>query len=305
MQKKLILIAAVMLCIFAAVSCAPKKQAEKPGAKKPAAAKKTEVDAIIKKVKEMYICPQNNLSLADSEERGALCAEGAKMLEVTKKMAERGISAEEIYYVVSNHKLQGVPIVRENGNPACISAGRLKMEFFIMSYCPFGVRFVDTVLKDMTTALGTYLDWKPYSILSVGPDGKLQSMHGQQEVDEDLRQICIRDKQGLGKWHEYMNCFSAEIFAKAKTPQAKDWKFCAAKAGLNAADIQSCVANEGPRLAMNDVNMSQKYGANGSPTAVYNCNKNIVGAMPFADIKPHVCRLMPEGSEMPPACMGK
>jgi len=305
MKKAYPMFAITALCIFVLVSCAPKKDAKKPAAKNPVVSKKTETDAIIKKVKEMYICPQNNISLADSEARGALCPEGAKMLEVAKKMAERGMSADDIYYIVSNHKLQGVSIVQDNGNPACVSAGRLKMEFFIMSYCPFGVRFFDTVLKDMTAALGTYLDWKPYYILSLGQDGKLQSMHGPKEVEEDLRQICIRDKQGTQKWMEYMNCFSAEVFAKSKTPEAKDWKFCAAKAGLNAAEIQSCVSNEGVRLAMNDVNMSQRYGANASPTAVYNCSKNIVGAMPFTDIKTHVCKLMPQGSEMPPACMTK
>jgi hypothetical protein len=126
-------------------------------------------------------------------------------------------------------------------------------------------------------------------------------MHGQQEVDEDLRQICIREKWGTEKWLAYMGCFSAEIYAKAKTGNAKDWKYCATQAGIPAAELQTCFVKEATGFAQKDMQMARMYGASGSPTAVYNCNKNIVGAMPYEMIKTHLCGMFAKG-KMPANC---
>lgn len=301
-----IALAAVLcgMCLFP-LSCTKKNEVKKTDAatekKQPARAGK---DEIVAKAKSMYICPNLNVSMAEAEKKGGLCPEGEKIMGLVEKMIAGNMDPKDIYYLVENYRIQGRSMVSDNGQPACAAAdGKLKLDFFIMSYCPFGVKFVDTALRPMVADIGESMDWKPYYILDQGPDGKLASMHGQQEVDEDMRQICIREKQGMQKWLDYMSCYSPEVYAKAKSGDAKDWKFCAAKAGLDAGEIQSCSQKEAPEMAKKDIEMSRMYGANGSPTAVYNCSKNIVGAMPYESIKSHICDMFAKG-KAPARCGG-
>lgn len=248
--------------------------------------------ALVASIKDTYICPKINMSIAEAEEEGALCPEGKKMLEMVDNIVNGTVSEGEILNLVQNYALQGRALVQSNGQPVCSLDSKVKLEFFIMSYCPYGVRFVDSTFNDMKNDLGDSLDWKPYYIMSPGADGKLQALHGQKEVDENLRQICIRDKWGNAKWASYMDCFSKEIYSKERAGNAKSWDYCAQQAEINPQELQSCFDNEAVQLAQEDLRLSQNYRAGGSPTAVYNCSKNIVGAIPYQQIKKHVCKLV-------------
>jgi len=258
-------------------------------------------EEIIKKVKEIYICPRINMSLADAENSGAMCDEGQKILGIVEKMIDSPMTAEEIYHMVSNYRIQGRELVQSNGQELCEKDGMLKLDAFIMSYCPYGVRFVDTTLNPMIGEFNDRLDWMPYYIMNESAEeGKLQAMHGQKEVDENLRQICIRDEWGLDKWLSYMDCFSSEIYGK-RNNNPKNWDYCAEQADIDPDKLETCAEEDGFDLAQKDMELTRKYRATGSPTAVYNCGKNIVGAIPFSSIKSRVCRLFP--GEQPEACV--
>jgi hypothetical protein len=256
-------------------------------------AQKAAVDkeSIHKKVKETFVCPKLDMTIEDAEAQGALCPEGRAMLDKVDRMIEGKVTEDDIMDLVANYRNQGRSLVTKLGTPACDENGKLKMDVYIMSYCPFGVRFVDGILNPMVSDLGDSLDWTPYYILYDKGNGQLDSMHGEQEVQEDLRQICIREKWGTKTWLAYMNCFSTEIFAKQKGGGAASWDFCAKKAGINSADLQKCYDNDAKTLAKKDIDMARNYGANGSPTAVYNCSKSIVGAIPYDRIKPAICKM--------------
>lgn len=249
-----------------------------------------EVESIIASFKEAYICPKINVSMAEAEAEGALCPQGRKLLGMVEKMAEAGVEKNDVIHLVNNYKIQGRSMVNDNGNVACIDDDTLKNEFFIMSYCPYGVRYVDSVLHPMIDDLGSSLDWTPYYIMQKN-GGKLSAMHGQKEVDENLRQICVRDKWGADMWLSYMDCFSSEIYAKSRGGNPKSWQYCAEQAGIPADELQTCFDEEAAQLAEKDLKLSSNYGARGSPTAVFNCNKNIVGAIPYDNIKPHLCKM--------------
>lgn len=250
-------------------------------------------EALVAKVKDTYVCPKINISIAEADEEGALCPEGKKMLEMVDGMVNGTISEGEILNLVQNYAIQGRSLVQSNGQPVCTLDSKVKLEFFIMSYCPYGVRFVDQTFNEMKSDLGDTLDWKPRYILGDDGTGKLQSLHGQKEVDEDLRQICIRDKWGNAKWSSYMDCFSKEIYSKERTGDAKTWEYCAEQAEIVPAELKICFDTEAVQLAQEDLRLSQMYRAQGSPTAVYNCSKNIVGAVPYQQIKKQVCKLIP------------
>jgi len=259
-----------------------------------------ELKEIVDRVKEMYICPRIDMSIKEAEESGALCPQGKKILDWVGQMYAGKMTKEDIYHLVENYKQQGRAIVENNFNASCEKDSKLKLEFFIVSYCPYGVRYVDNILHPMINALGDTLEWKPMYIMNDAGNGKPSSMHGQEETDENLREICLRDKWGNAKWLSYMDCFSAEVFNKRGKPDAKDWKFCAEQAGVSVGELQKCFDTEAVALAKPDMEWTMKYRVTGSPTAVYNCSKNIVGAIPFEQIKPKLCKLIP--GQAPAAC---
>ena len=66
-----------------------------------------------------------------------------------------------------------------------------------------------------------------------GPDGKVQftSLHGQTEVDENVRQICARDLFP-GKWLDY-------VLERNKNVKGAEWQPSAEKAGLDAKAVDA------------------------------------------------------------------
>jgi hypothetical protein len=300
--------------VFAAVAkpAAAKKPAAKPTAVKtvpaakpvvpavtstePAAPSVVNKDEIIKAIKDTFIC-QNGSTITESEADGSSCENGKYVVGVISRLID-GTATKDDFLTAARFFPQGRSLVTNLPTQSCAKDGKLQLDFFVMSYCPYGVRFIDGTLAEMLNKMGDSVEWTPYFILDRDESGKLNSMHGQKEVDEDLRMICIREKFGRKKWLGYAGCFSREIFSK---PQGgKDWKECALAADINPDEVNKCMKDEVDKLAEKDMKLSNTYNANGSPTAVYNCNKQIVGAIPFEQVKAQICKLIP--GTKPAAC---
>lgn len=257
----------------------------------------TQKQSVIDEVKNLYVCPNNNMYIAESDAAGAVCPEGARVVKWVERMVAEKWPREDILAIVSNLKM-GKPLVAKNGQPECSTKGKVKVEAFIMSYCPYGVKYVTDTLVPMVEALGDSVDYKPYFIMQKSPDGKFNAMHGQKEADENLRMICLRDKWGTKVWLKYMECFAKEIYGNKQAP--KEWSYCAEQAGVKPAELDACFKEQSGAMAEQDLKLSATYSAYASPTAVYNCGNNIVGAIPFASIKSQLCRLIPDPK--PAAC---
>ena len=68
-----------------------------------------------------------------------------------------------------------------------------KLEAFVVSYCPYGLQ-MQRVLVPVYEALGDAAD---ITVRYIGQvvDGKVTSMHGDEEAQENLKQICLREEQ--------------------------------------------------------------------------------------------------------------
>ncbi|HOX29489.1 MAG TPA: hypothetical protein PLQ76_10085, partial [bacterium] len=161
-------------------------------------------DKIIQRIREMYVCPNININMVEAEAQNADCSMGYRLLETVRRFI-RGTATEDDLLTIAKLFPQGQPIVADNGQQSCEVPGKLKLDFFIMSYCPYGVRFVDNLLNALVGEFGDKIDWTPYYIVYKQGDN-MASMHGQKELDEDFRQVCIREKWGSKKWLEYMQC---------------------------------------------------------------------------------------------------
>jgi thioredoxin 1 len=134
------------------------------------------------------------------------------------------------------------------------------LEAFIVSYCPFGLqmqRLLLGVIKEIPD-LSANINIR-YIIEMDG--GNVTSMHGQEESDENLRQICIREEQPDKYW-DYISSFLESGNASQ----------CTRNASVSEAKLNGCLAEENRSLkyAMADFNETAQYGITGSPTLLLN-----------------------------------
>src|SRR4051812_8471458 len=104
------------------------------------------------------------------------CLLGAALLvgcENTSKLDQAGMAAPS-----------APPVARTVEKPA-------KLEFFIMSKCPYGVQ-VEKAIAPVLDKLGGNVDFH-ISYIGQKQNDQLTSMHGPTEVAGDIAQLCARD----------------------------------------------------------------------------------------------------------------
>ncbi|MDO8240776.1 MAG: hypothetical protein Q7T51_02275 [Candidatus Moranbacteria bacterium] len=145
------------------------------------------------------------------------------------------------------------------------------VELFVMSYCPYGTQMEKGILP-VVAALGSKIDYKLKFVD--------YAMHGDKEIDENLRQYCIQKNQPA-RLSAYLTCF---LKKGEGTSDA-----CMTSAGVSAGAIKSCVAQADTQFNVKadaadkskwsngqfppfgvDKADNVKYGVQGSPTLVVN-----------------------------------
>jgi len=145
---------------------------------------------------------------------------------------------------------------------------KASMDFFIMSYCPYGRMYVQEVLPGLIEKYGPELDWTPRYIVTITGNA-ISAMHGQQEVDQNIREVCVREEFGKEAWYDYVSCFYA----------SEKQEFCYDYANVDMNQVEDCLQNRGADYIAEDVALINEYGAGASPTTIINeGEKKIVGA---------------------------
>jgi len=143
------------------------------------------------------------------------------------------------------------------------------VELFVMSYCPYGLQIEKGILP-VVELLGSKINFQLKFVD--------YAMHGQKEVDENLRQYCIQ-KDEPAKLSGYLNCFAKQGDANACLTTAKidssalnscvnqaDAQF---KVSVKVADKNQWRTTQFPPFDINQAD-NAKYGVQGSPTLVIN-----------------------------------
>jgi 2-hydroxychromene-2-carboxylate isomerase len=147
-----------------------------------------------------------------------------------------------------------------------------QIDFFVMSYCQYGnqaeegIAPVYNLLKDKAIFKPHYVIYENYQ--GGGTDycmdsGKLCSMHGIQEVHQNVREMCVLKYLGIGKWFDF-----ALAMNKDCTSQNADtcWEAIATKLSLDVAKIKVCEKDEAIALLTADKALGDKLKVSGSPT---------------------------------------
>lgn len=149
-------------------------------------------------------------------------------------------------------------------------ADTAKLTAYIVSNCPFGLQMQRVMNKAIgeQPALANVFDVKYIGTIT---DGKITSMHGDAEAQENLRQICIREEQKAKYW-PYVACYMKEGKSDA----------CLQEVGVNTTTLTACTgdAKRGLAFAQKDFDLASKYTIGSSPTLLVN-DSQIVSEFDF------------------------
>ena len=138
-----------------------------------------------------------------------------------------------------------------------------QLEAFVVSYCPYGLQ-MQRVLTEISKRVPEIIPSIKIKYMGSIVDGKITAMHGDEEAQENLKQICIREEQPT-KFFPYLDCFM----------KAGDSVGCSATSGIDGAKLASCQTDpsKGIAYAQADFVDSDGYGVTGSPTLILDGQK--------------------------------
>jgi len=115
--------------------------------------------------------------------------------------------------------------------------------------------------------------------------GEYESLHGVQELNQNIREICAFNLGNLEKWWKFVIGINNKC-----TAQNADtcWKDQATAAGLDLAKITQCFKSQFKALAVKEIEEAAKYQASGSPTVFINETLYNGGRAP-EDYKKAIC----------------
>jgi glutaredoxin len=171
---------------------------------------------------------------------------------------------------------------RIGGSKRTITPGvtPVPVDLYVMSQCPYGVQ-VENNFRDVLALLGPYLTFR---IDYIGKDdnGQLSSMHGPDEVQGDLAQVCAQ--KHAPKYFDLILCQN-----KAMKEVGSNWEACADEVGIEKKNIAKCLGgDEGKKLLSESFARAQAAGAKGSPTLMIGGQKHEGGRKP-ADLMKAIC----------------
>ena len=154
----------------------------------------------------------------------------------------------------------------------CREEQKGKLDLFIMSQCPFGVGMLPSVdiFLDHLGRNSQKVDFKLHFI-GQEVDGVLDSMHGDSEIEEDLRMVCAQELYPEKyRFMEYLKC-------RAKRYHSSEWEECVPK-WMNKAKLKKCAEGErGHKLLLKSFELAGDVLFTGSPSWMLNNHMEIEG----------------------------
>lgn len=210
-------------------------------------------------------------------------------------------------YVTKDGKLlfpQGVDITKESEIPEQPEAQATATEYpktdkpnvkmFVMTFCPFGQQ-AETGLKPAIELLDEEIDFEPHFVIysnyasgypnyCLDEENKYCSMHGINELNEGVRQLCIW-KYDKEKFWSYV----AKVNEKCSNSNIETcWEGIAEETNVDADKIKTCQEGEAISLLATEVELNQKYNVRGSPSVKIN-DKDYSGARTPEAYKTAIC----------------
>jgi len=165
---------------------------------------------------------------------------------------------------------------------ACRPETKKKLELFIMSKCPYGMVAVKAA-EELLEAFAADMTLQIHFIADELPDGKLESMHGPEEIAEDIRMLCAaKHYPKKNKYMDYIGCRGRDV-------RDNDWEKCTGDNGISAQVLKKCAEGEGPGLLEENIKIAAGLGIGASPTWIAN-GKHQFGGIVAHNIQQEYCK---------------
>ena len=168
---------------------------------------------------------------------------------------------------------------------ACRPESKNSLELFVMSQCPYGVSALNA-MEEVLKNFGSALKFQVHYIANGTVASGFTALHGQSEVDENIRGLCAIKHYGAS------NKFMDYIWCRNKAIQSSDWQSCTGSNGIATAKIQSCFDGEGKKLHEEDIKIANGAGIGASPTWLVN-GRNKFSGIDAETIRKNVCEHNP------------
>lgn len=153
---------------------------------------------------------------------------------------------------------------------------KVNVKFFVMSFCPFGNQ-AEQGLAPVYKLLGEKVEWEPHYVIYSNYGGypdycldeneKYCSMHGIQELNQNVRELCVWKYYNHSKWWDFV----LKINEKCNSRNADTcWQSIAEDIGINVTKISLCEEKEALSLLEKELELNKQYNVRGSPTVFIN-----------------------------------
>jgi glutaredoxin len=151
-----------------------------------------------------------------------------------------------------------------------------EVKLFVMSFCPYGNQ-AEEIIKPVVDLLGKVVEIEPryviyenyasgYPAFCLDKENKYCSMHGINELNQDIREICVYKNQKDKFWD-----FVLEVNKSCSVENVETcWKQAASKTGVNVNAVLACQRENSQKYAAEEKELNKKYNVSGSPTLVIN-----------------------------------
>ncbi|MEK6959620.1 MAG: GILT family protein [Nanoarchaeota archaeon] len=146
-----------------------------------------------------------------------------------------------------------------------------QIDFFVMSYCPYGNQAEEAILPVYDLLKGK-ADFNPHYVIYKDYQGgseqfcnsdKLCSLHGIQELNQNVREMCVRKLYSQKEWFD----FTIEMNSKCSSQNADTcWTDVAKSLKLDDKKIAECEKTQGLELVKAEYELNTLLEVQGSPT---------------------------------------
>ncbi|MGM5488862.1 MAG: hypothetical protein ACQESG_07990 [Nanobdellota archaeon] len=179
----------------------------------------------------------------------------------------------------------------ENLEALGYNSSKPRLDYFVMAFCPYG-NPADEAAAELQQAFGDEAEIVPHYILGVSGD-QIQSLHGEQEGNQGIRELCVLKELGEEKFYEFTLAANDQC-----TSENADscWEGVAEDVGIDTGVITSCmedklaIAQEQADLNSNLVTLrqGQLVPPSASPTFLLN-GKAYTGGRDAESLKAALC----------------
>lgn len=147
------------------------------------------------------------------------------------------------------------------------------LDLWTMSYCPYGTKAETKMINHLKKNPGSFtLDIR--YIVSLDEEGKITSLHGDKEIEENKRQLVIKKYYG-DKFFDYL--------LKKNEDLEGNWEEVASGLEINVADVKAKVTQEGENLLKEEASLATELNITASPTYFWE-NQQIVQSTDLSKI---------------------